>query len=79
MKIIRPHEVLVQSEYEETRFYKVNLGNSAREDRCNCFGVRQYLGRKKNGEIIYRDKNNCFHVEWARKYAKEGREVLTCQ
>ena len=79
MKTIRPYSILVQSEFEDTRFYRVNLGNSAREDRCNCFGVSQYLGNKKNGEPKYRKKYNCFHVEWARKFAKEGDKVLFCQ
>ena len=70
---------LVQSEFEETRFYKVTLDEkSGKKDTCNCFGVKQYLGNKKNGEPFYRKKNNCFHIEWARKHRNSSDQFLFC-
>ena len=69
-------KVLVHSEFENTRYYTVTFGKNGREDKCNCSGVKQYLGQKKNGEPKYRNQNNCFHIQWARKYWKEGKEVL---
>lgn len=71
--------ILVQSEYTPTTFYRVIFGKTRRADRCECGGVIQYLGQKKDGQPIYRTKySNCFHIQWARDYYEEGREVLRC-
>ena len=71
-------KILVQSEFDGSRFYMVTFGDKRLQDRCTCLGVRQYLGQKKTGEPIYRDQNNCFHVQWARKYFYPNKEVLLC-
>ena len=68
--------VLVQSEMVSTSFYRVVFGKNGRLDRCNCLGVSQYLGQKKNGEPKYRHKHNCFHIEWARDYFTGKEQAL---
>lgn len=70
--------ILVQSEFDGSRFYRVTFGENRRLDRCTCLGVKQYLGQKKDGAPKYRDQYNCFHVKWARQYYEPGKEILLC-
>lgn len=79
MKKNRPWIGLVKSEYDDVHWYTVSLDEkSAIKDTCNCLGVTQYLGIDKNEKAIYRHQNLCFHIEWARDYAVQGKQILSC-